>query len=459
MTVPRPEPDRGRRIRRDAGTILRFAGPLLVNNLATGGMMTADTVMAGRLGAVDLAAVALGANFTSLFYIAGLGLLLALSPTVAHAYGAGRDSEVGHFFRQGLWLALGLGLLIVLGMLAVRPVLAAMDTAPEVADLAARYVYAVAFGMPALMGFLALRFASEGIGWTRPVMYTAVLALGANIAGNYVFMYGKLGMPELGAVGCGVATALSQWLIFGVMWIYVRRHHAYRKFRPLQRFEVPDARGLREVLRLGLPISGGILAEGSLFSVAALILGSFGATVVAAHAIALSYAALMFMVPLSLASATTIHVGHRVGAGDREGGRWAGWTGAAMGTLLMAVSALVLLVLREPIAALYTRDAVVLALASTLLLYAAVFQLADGLQVAMAGALRGFKDATVPMLLCIASYWGVGFSLAYYLGVIRGRGAPGIWIGLIAGLFAAALLLTLRYRIISRRPRSETARR
>ena len=125
----------------------------------------------------------------------------------------------------------------------------------------------------------------------------------------------------------------------------------------------------------------------------------------------------------------------------------------------MAVSALVLLVLREPIAALYTRDAVVLALASTLLLYAAVFQLADGLQVGMAGALRGFKDATVPMLLCIASYWGVGFSLAYYLGVIRGGGAPGIWIGLIAGLFAAALLLTLRYRIISRRPRSETAPR
>lgn len=439
------------RVRQHGEAIARLAGPLMINNLATAGMMTADTVMAGRLGAVDLAAVALGANYFYIFYVMGLGLLMSLTPLVAHAFGAGRDGEIGTFFRQGLWLALAVSGLVVGGLLCVRPVLTLLGTEPAVVDLGTRYVQAVAFGAPAIMLFLALRFASDGIGWTRPVIYTAVIALLVNIAGNYVFIYGKFGLPALGAVGCGVATALTQWLILVVLWVYVSRHHVYRRFAPLQHFEWPKPARLRELLALGLPISGSLIAEVSLFSVAALILGSLGATVVAAHAIAINYSTIAFMIPMSFAAATTIHVGHRVGAADVVDARLAGWTGTAMGAGVMICSALFILLANDWVAALYTRDAAVVALAASLLIYAGVFQVADGIQVGMAATLRGFKDVAVPMVICISAYWLIGFALAWYLGFARGQGAVGVWTGLTVGLFAAAILLTLRFRVVSRR--------
>lgn len=445
-----PQIDRAR-LRADAAQILRLSGPLLVNNLATAGMTTADTVMAGRLGAVPLAAVALGANWIGLFYLGGLGLLMALSPTVAHAVGGGRDREAGGYFRQALWLSLVVSAVALAGVATIEPVLLAIGTAPEVAALAARYAYAAACGLPAMFAFLALRFSSEGIGWTRPILFTAVLAFGVNVFGCWVFIYGHFGMPALGAVGSGVATAITQWLILAVLWTYIRRHRAYRPYAPLDRFEWPDRQRLREILALGLPICGSVLAEGALFSSAGLLMGGFGATVVAAHAIAINYAALMFMVPLSVHSATTIHVGHRAGAGRWREARDAGWTGAAICVGTMAVSAVVLLLARGGIAALYSEDAQVVALAASLLLFAAVFQVADGMQVGMAGALRGLKDARVPMLICVLAYWGVGFPLAWGLGVAAGRGAPGVWIGLIAGLFTAASLLGLRWRSVSAR--------
>ncbi len=439
------------RHRDDAAQILRLSGPLLVNNLATAGMTTADTVMAGRLGATELAAVALGANYLGFFYLGGLGLLMALSPTVAHAVGGGRDREAGRFFRQALWLSLAVSAVVLVGLAFVHPVLRAVGAAPEVAALASRYVAAVAFGVPAMFAFLALRFSSEGIGWTRPILFTAVLAFGVNVFGNWVFIHGRFGLPALGAVGCGVATALTQWLILGVLWSYIRRHEAYRPFAPLARFERPDPAQLREILVLGLPICGSVIAEGALFAAAGLMTAGFGATVVAAHAIAINYAALMFMVPLSVHSATTIHVGHRAGAGRWIEARDAGWIGAGVCVATMAVSALVLVFARAGIASLYAEDAAVIALAAGLLQYAAVFQVADGLQVGMAGALRGLKDARVPMLLCIAAYWGLGFPLSWGLGVAAGQGAPAIWLGLIAGLFAAASLLTWRWRFVTAR--------
>ncbi len=439
------------RHRHDAATILRLAGPLLVNNLATAGMTTADTVMAGRLGASQLAAVALGANYLGFFYLGGLGMLMALSPTVAHAVGGGRDREAGGFFRQALWLSLVVSAVVLVGLSFVHPVLRAVGAAPEVAALASRYVGAVAFGVPAMFAFLALRFSSEGIGWTRPILFTAVLAFGVNVFGNWVFINGRFGMPALGAVGCGVATALTQWLILGVLWLYIRRHRVYRPYAPLARFEGPDPARLREILVLGLPICGSVLAEGALFASAGLMTASFGATVVAAHAIAINLAALMFMVPLSVHSATTIHVGHRAGAGRWACARDAGWIGAGLCVATMVVSAVVLVLAREGIAALYSTDVAVIAMAAGLLTYAALFQVADGLQVGMAGALRGFKDARVPMWLCVAAYWGVGFPLAWGLGVVAGRGAPAIWLGLIAGLFTAATLLTLRWRYVTAR--------
>jgi multidrug resistance protein, MATE family len=437
--------------RSDAGAIARLAGPLVANNLATVGMLFTDTVMAGRLGAHELAAVAVGANYVGFFYLGGLGLLMAMSPTVAHAYGGGDDRAVGAFFRQALWISIGVSVVACIGLSLAGPALRLIGIPPDVAPRAAEYVHAVAFGMPALYAFLALRFSSEGIGWTRPILFTALIALGTKVLANYALIYGNFGAPRLGAVGAGVATALVDWLIFAILWLYVRRHRRYRPYAPLRRFERPDLGRIAEILRLALPISGSVLAEGALFSAAALIMGTFGAIVMAAHAIAINYAALMFMVPLSLHSATTIHVGHKVGRGDPAAGRRAGWVGIGLCVAMMTLSALVLAVAREDIAGLYTSDPEVLALATYLLAYAAVFQIADGAQVGAAGALRGFKDARIPMLLNVFSYWIVGFPLAYGFGVVQGYGPSAVWLALIVGLFICALVLTARFRFITDR--------
>jgi MATE family multidrug resistance protein len=431
---------------RDARAILSLAGPLAVNNLVIAGMMLTNTAMAGRLGPGPLAGVAVGGSYYQMFWLFGLGVLMSISPLVAHAYGAGRDEEVGRRFRQGIWLALMLAVPLV-GLLAcVEPLLRWFGTDARAIPHAAGYVYAMCFGMPAMLVFLAHRYASEGIGWTRPVMYTALVGLSVNVAGNLVFTRGALGFPALGATGCGVATALAGWAMLATMHFYQRRHPVYGRFGLFARFDRPHAASLREILALGLPISGSVVSEGALFVIAALLMSTLGTVQVAAHQVAIAYAALMFMIPLSLHSATTIHVGHQVGRGDVAAGRNAGWAGIAMCGMIMAVSSLVILFAREGIAATFTSDPAVLALATTLLLYVAVFQIPDGLQVGAAGALRGFKDAHVPMALNFAAYWLLGFPLAWWLGIRMGAGPAGIWSGLIAGLFACAVLLIWRYR-------------
>ncbi len=434
---------------RDARAILRLAGPLVVNNLVLAGMTLTNTLVAGRLGPEPLAGVAVGGSYYQMFWLFGLGVLMSISPIVAHAYGAGRDAEVGRRFRQGVWLALMLAVPLVSLLACVRPVLAWFGTDARAIPHAAGYVYAMCFGMPAMLLFLAHRYTSEGIGWTRPVMYTALVGLAANIAGNWVFTLGGLGTPSLGATGCGIATALAFWSMLATMHAYQRRHERYRRFALFARMDRPDPAALREILALGLPIAGSVVSEGALFVVAALLMSTLGTEIVAAHQVAISYASLMFMIPLSLHSATTIHVGHQVGRGDLAAGRNAGWSGIAMCGAIMALSSVVILAARDGIAAAYTADADVQALAAWLLLFVAVFQVPDGLQVGAAGALRGFKDARVPMALNFTAYWLIGFPAAWWFGIRQGEGPGGIWAGLIVGLVVCAVFLLWRFRQIS----------
>jgi multidrug resistance protein, MATE family len=444
-----PQRQRGS-IRRDVRAILRLGAPLLVANLSVAAMGLADTVMAGRINADALAAVAVGTSYYTIFMILGLGMMTALSPLAAHAHGAGSMSRVGEFARQGVWLVLVLSVLLIGGLWAGGWVLRAIGTDKSIVPTASSYVHAIAFGMPGFLGYQALRATCEGVGRTRPVMVVAVTALAANVLLNWVFMYGHWGVPALGAVGAGVATAISQWLAGGFLAMHVLRHRVFAPYAIARRPEPPNLRRLREILSLGLPIGGAMLAEGALFSVAGLLIGTLGPTVVAAHQIALNYAAFMFMAPVSLHSATTIHVGHCLGGRDPIGARRAGLVGICLCVLLMIVSAMVLWVGRTTIAALYTDDAAVRDIAASLLALAALFQVSDGLQVGAMGALRGFKDARVPMVITLIAYWMLGFPLAWFMGIYRKLGPAGVWSGLIAGLTAAAVLLLLRYRSISR---------
>jgi MATE family, multidrug efflux pump len=438
----------------DARSIVALGSPLLVNNLAVSGMALADTLMAGRLGPTPLASVAVGASYYNFFLFTGLGVLMALGPTVAPVYGAGGSEAIGRYLRQGVWLALILAVPLVAGLWLVHPVLVLIGTDPIVIPAASGYVHAMSAGLPALLVFLSLRFVSEGLGRTAPIMTTAVAGLAVNVLGNWVFMYGRLGAPALGAVGTGVASAITMWVMAGVMrWQMSQRF--YRTFALFGRFEPPDLARLREILALGLPICGSVLSESALFVAAGLMMSTLGAHASAAHQIAISYASLMFMLPLALHSATTIHVGHALGRGDPRSARRAGFTGIALCGALMLLSALVIALGHRQIASLYTTDAQVRVLASQLLLMAGLFQVSDGLQVGGHGALRGFRDARVPMLLSFACYWLIGFPLSVGLGLWRGGGPAYIWFGLIVGLTASAIAVNWRFALVARRRLSE----
>jgi multidrug resistance protein, MATE family len=414
-------------------------------------MGLADTLMAGRLGAQALAIVAVGVTYYNLFFITGLGVLMAVAPTVAHAYGAGRTLEVGRYLRQALWLALILALVLMLGLSFAGPLLRWIGTDATLIEGAAAYVRAISLGLPGLLGFFAVRFTCEGVGQTAAIMATAVLGLAVNVAGNWVFMYGKLGAPALGPVGTGVASAVTMWTMFAVLALATERGRRFRPYRLYARFEWPQLGYLRELLALGMPICGSLLFEGGLFVGVGLMMSTLGGRVVAAHQIALNFAIFMFMAPLAMHSATTIHVGHALGRGDPAGGRRAGLVGIGLCGALMAGSALLILLAHRGIARLYTDDAGVVALASPLLLMAGLFQISDGLQVGAHGALRGYKDARVPMLLSFICYWLVGFPLAWGLGIHRGLGPIYVWVGLIAGLTLSALALNVRFLWVARR--------
>lgn len=448
--VPRQQ-NTGVRKHAEAVGILRLAGPLVANNLALAGMSFADTVMAGRLGTRDLAAVAVGGSAWMVVFLCGLGVLMAVSPVVAHAYGAGRWEDAGAALRQALWLSQALAIAGFLLLLGAGTVLGAIGIAPEVLPLTAGYLFAISFGLPGMFAFLALRFMSEGVGWTRPIMYAAAVGLVVNVCGNWLLMYGNLGFPRLGAVGCGVASAVALWSMFATMLVHVLRSHRYKAFALWKRFDWPSWPAQREILGLGLPIAASVEAEAGLFAAVALIMGTLGATQVAAHQVAINYASTMFMIPLAFHSATTIRVGQALGRGEAARARLAGWSGIALCGLFMVASAFVLFLFRDRIAAFYTSDPELLPLATALLTMAMAFQVSDGLQVGAAGALRGFKDTRVPMLINIGSYWLLAFPMAWYAGVHARLGPVAVWVALITGLTVTALLLNTRFMRLSNR--------
>jgi MATE family multidrug resistance protein len=283
------------------------------------------------------------------------------------------------------------------------------------------------------------------------MMYASMIALCGNIAGNYIFMYGKLGMPRMGAVGCGVASAIVMWLMFGFMALYIKLNRAYEPFQAFARFEPPDWPQCRALFRLGTPIAISMFMEASLFSTAALLIGAMGTVAVAGHQIALNVASVTFMIPLGLAMAISVRVGQAMGRGDPDAARRAGFTGIALAATFMALSAICIFLFPELIAGLYTNDPAVKNMAVSLLFMAAIFQISDGLQVSGSGALRGLKDTKVPMVITVVAYWVIGMPLGYTLGVTLEGGPRAMWIGFIFGLTAAAVLLNSRFHFATKR--------
>ncbi|WP_439888710.1 MATE family efflux transporter [Pseudomonas sp. MBLB4123] len=450
-----PAESRQRRVRTELRSLLILATPIIIAQLAHTAMGFVDTVMAGRVGPRDLAAVALGNSIWVPVFLLMTGVLLATTPKVAQRFGAGQQAAIGPLVRQALWLALAVGGAAAAALWNAEVVLHWMDVEPALVGPAMAYLRAVACGFPAVALYHVLRCFSDGLGHTRPSMVLGIIGLLLNIPLNYIFIYGKLGLPAMGGVGCGWATALVMgFMLLGMLW-WVKWAPYYRPSELFGRFERPQWPVIRRLLAIGLPIGIAVFAESSIFAVIALLIGGLGATVVAGHQIALNFSSLVFMIPYSLGMAVTVRVGQALGRDDPRGARFAAGVGMASALAYACLSASLILLLREPIVGIYSPDPAVIALAAGLIVYAALFQLSDAVQVTAAGALRGYQDTRVTMLLTLFAYWGIGLPIGYALGLTDWLGTPsgprGLWQGLVVGLTCAAVMLALRLSRSARR--------
>ncbi len=445
------------RYRGELRELLYLAGPIMGAQLATTGMTFVDTSMAGQYSAMDLAAIALGSSIWMPVYLLIRGILMAITPTVAYLYGARQTGEIGGQVRQGLWVALLMSLLALVFIYRSDVVLQWLQVEPEMAAKTLEYLKALAWGIPAICLFQALTCYCEGMGKTKPGMVFSFAALALNIPLNYVLIYGKFGFPELGGVGCGYATAICFWLMFLLMAGYTMLGQQHRKVGLFAHWDLPSLSIISSQLKLGVPIGLAIFFEASIFSVVALLIGKLGAIVVAGHQIALNFTSLTFMIPMSLAMGLTIRVGQALGAGKTEQAAYSSYAGIATTLISATVSASVMLFLPGVVTSIYTQNSEVAILAAQLLIYAALFQYADGVQIAANGALRGYKDTRVPMALILFACWGVALPLGYTLGltdwIVEPMGPHGLWIGLVTALTMGAFLLTLRLRAVIRRNR------
>lgn len=437
--------------KKEATATLLLAAPLIIAQLLQVGMGFIDTVMAGRIGARDLAAVGLGAALWMLVLLACIGATMAIAPLIAYIKGAQKEASIAGEFHQGVWVAIIVGLFAAPLTYHIAILIPLMGVDTEIASLATQYLQTLAWGMPGLCLYLAPRYLNEGLSNTKPVMLIQFLLLPLNILGNYVFMYGNFGMPAMGAVGAAVSTAIVLWAGAIMMFAYIALTPRYRSLNLLRNFSGPNPREIGRILKLGLPIAISIIMESSLFSGIALLMGSFGKIEMAAHQIAINYASMMFMMPLGLSQAITIRVGHAAGSGNFLLARRRGWTGIIMAGGIMVLSASFLLLFPDLIVSFYTSDTEVSAMVLTLLFAAALFQFSDGLQVSASGSLRGLKDTTIPMVITIISYWILGFPAAWLLGIHFNLGPIGLWSGLVIGLTCAAILLNIRFFIMSNR--------
>ncbi len=437
-------------IRREIRQTLHLAAPMILAQLAHMSMTFVDTIMVGWLGTRQLAGVALGGAVFFPVLLITLGVLMAVGPMVAQGYGGGDRDAIRDAVRQGLWLATLLGVVAFLALWQGSWMLRWAGQEEETVVLTEGYLRAITWGVVPELWFVVLRQFVEGLSRPRVVLIITTAGLLLNVGANYILMYGKLGFPALGLVGCGWASALVYWTMFLVMVLFILKSDGLRPYRVLSRLGGPDWHRFSEVFRMGWPIGLMQGFEVGLFSATALLMGLLGKTALAAHQIALQCASFSYMVPLGLSFAVSVRVGQAVGRKDLQGARRAGHVGMGLGASFMVVAALCFWIFPRYILSLFlgtdasANDEVVFH-AVGFLAIAAIFQVFDGLQATAAGALRGLKDTRTPMIVALISYWIVGLSSGYLLAFQFGWQGTGLWWGLVLGLSTAALLLSWRF--------------
>jgi len=435
---------------------VKLALPMALTQLGQIAMMTTDLALIGRLGDLAVAAVALAHLVLFAGFVLGMGLVSAVAPLAAQAFGARQPRLVRRSLRMGLWAVVIVGLPVNAAQLWGGDILLAAGQSQETAALAARYLLGLTWSMMPAWGFIAIRNFMGAVNRPEPGLWITLAAIPANGLLAFALIHGSLGLPQLDILGAGVATTLVNiGMCAAGIWICYARH-PFRKYRVLGNFWRADWSLLREIFVIGLPISGAMMLEWGLFSSAALLVGWIGTTALAAHQVALQVATILFMIPMGISLAATVRVGHAIGRGDAAASRRAGFAAILLGAALAVVVTLAIVALRDFIPALFlapgTRQtAQATGLAATLLLVGSSFFVMDAIQGVAAGALRGLNDTRIPLLFAAISFWVIGFSASYGLAFRAGLGAIGVWIGFSLGVVAFATLLVWRFHVLTSR--------
>lgn len=438
---------------------IRLAAPVILGMLGHSFVAFADNIMVGQLGTAELAAVSLGNSFVFIAMSLGIGFSTAITPLVAEADAAGNRAAGKGALKHGLVLCTLLGIILFILILLAKPLMYLMDQPPEVVTLAIPYLDLVAFSLIPLVMFQAFKQFSEGLSQTRYPMYATIIANLVNVTLNYLLIFGTFGFPELGIIGAAIGTLVSRIMMLAFIWWVLRVKSKFREYVTAFRFLQIEKKVMAKILSLGFPSALQMFFEVAIFTAAIWLSGVLGKNPQAANQIALNLSSMTFMFGMGLGVAAMIRVGNQRGLKNYPELRRIARSIFFLTLLMDLVFAILFLLGRFWFPTLYldiedlanqADNMEVLALAAQLLLVAAFFQLSDGLQVVILGALRGLQDVRVPTFITFVAYWVVGFPISYYLGLYTPMGSTGIWIGLLAGLSASALLLYLRFNYMSR---------
>ncbi|MED3692042.1 MATE family efflux transporter [Peribacillus butanolivorans] len=423
--------------------------PILITQIGLYAMTFFDVMMSGQYSTEDVAGVSIGSSLWTPVYTGLSGILIALTPVVSQLVGSKQSKSVSYSVMQAVYLAVTLALVIlIIGAFALNPILNAMNLEDTVHRVAHDYLIALSIGIIPLFVYNALRAFIDALGQTRISMIITLCALPINVIFNYLLIYGKFGFPELGGVGSGYATAITYWLIAMVAILVVVKISPFSTYKVFREFFRISWKEWRALLIIGVPIGLAIFFETSIFSAVTLLMSKYDTVTIASHQIAMNFASLLYMMPLSISMALTIVIGFEIGAARYKDAKEYSWIGISMALTMSLVLSAILFLFREPVASAYTKDYNVMMLTSHFLIYAIFFQISDALQAPIQGILRGYKDVNVTFAMSLVSYWILGLPIGFIFAKYTDMGAFGYWIGLISGLALGAIGLAARLRYI-----------
>ena len=438
----------------ESNHFLKIGIPIVGSQLSYMIMHTTDTIVSGRYSSEELAGLVLAGAFTFPIYMLFQGIMFAITPIVAQLYGSKEFTKIGQKMRQIFWIAILIAFSIFFIFLFLSKILLFFPLDKDILSISTEYLRSVSVGMFFYVMFRYLSSYSEGMTLTLPVFFVVLFGALINIPLDIIFAFGYFGIPEMGSEGCGYATSIVSMIMFFLMLRIILSSKKYKKTELLKEFNGPSLKVSKEILKLGVPIGVGIFAEMTMFSGAAIIIGQLGDKILSGHAVALNIASILFMLPLAIGLAGSTRVGNLLGEKKFLDAKYSSYVGVSLCFIGALFNMIMLLIFKENFSSIYSKDIEVINVAISLLIYASIFQIPDGIQMGSLGALRGYKDTFAPMVFLLISYWIFAIPLGYFLtnyGFTKPLGAEGMWISMIMGLVLFSLFIFNRLRLVSSR--------